>query len=154
VAIVVGLAAGGALLWRRRGARTAWARELGRVLTELRWADDQLVPGILAAPTAGQLAQVWTDGRPRLVAADEELYGLAGRAPDETRAASIRDLRAAIAGLMAAVDAEAGLTATGPDALRSARAAVERARAAFSAALAAAEGAPKPAAAAGGQPHS
>lgn len=79
------------------------------------------------------------------MAADQELYGLAGRAPDATRAASIAELRSAISGLMGAVDAEAGLTSTDPDALRAARADVERTRSDFSAALDAAEGRPKPA---------
>jgi hypothetical protein len=144
-AIVIGLAVGGTLLWRRRRARKTWADELGRVTTELRWGNDQLIPTMLAAPTAGEFAQAWTGGRLRLVAADQQLYALARRAPDETRAASIRGLRTAIASLMAAIDAEAGLGSTDADALRVARADVERARAAFSAALDAAEGKPKPA---------
>jgi hypothetical protein len=79
------------------------------------------------------------------VGADQELYALVGRAPDETAAASVRDLRTAIAGLVASVDAEAGLRSADPDALRAARADVERARTAFSAALDAAEGRPRPA---------
>jgi hypothetical protein len=144
-AIVTGLAIGGALLWRRRRARKAWADEMGQVTTELRWANDQLIPSMLAAHTAGEFARAWTDGRPRLVAADQQLYSLARRAPDEARAASIRELRTAIAGLMVAVDAEAGLTSTDPDALRAARAGVEGARAALSSALDAAEGTPRPA---------
>ena len=145
-AIVVALAVGGVLLWRRRSARKDWAEELGRVVTELRWANDQLIPGMLAAHTAREFAQAWTDGRPRLVAADQQLYALAQRAPDETGAASIAQLRTATAGLTSAVDAEAGLTSEDPDALRAARADVERARSGFSAALDAAEGKPQPAA--------
>jgi hypothetical protein len=46
---------------------------------------------------------------------------------------------------MGAVDGEAGLTSADPDALRAARADVERARTELSAALDAAEGKPKPA---------
>jgi len=144
-AIVVGLAVGGVLLWRRRSARMSWTGELGQVTTELRWANDQLLPGMLAAHTAGEFRQAWTDGRPRLVAADQRLYGLALRAPDEAGTASIGELRTALAGLMEAVDGEAGLTSADPDALRAARADVERARTGFSAALDAAEGKPKPA---------
>jgi hypothetical protein len=145
-AIVVALVVGGVLLWRRRSARQDWTEELGRVVTELRWANDQLIPGMFAARTAREFAQSWKDGRPRLVAADQELYGLAQRAPDETGAASIARLRSATAGLMSAVDGEAGLTSEDPEALRAARADVERARSEFSAALDAAEGKPQPAA--------
>jgi hypothetical protein len=145
VAIVVGLAVGGALLWRRRRGRKTWSDELGRVTTELRWADEQLIPSMLVAPTVSEFAQTWSDGRPRLVAADQQLYGLGRRAPDETRAASIVELRESIAGLTGAVDVEAGLTSTDSDALRTARAGVERARLRFSAALDAAEGRPAPA---------
>ena len=144
-AIVVGLAVGGVLLWRRRSARRSWSEQLGQVTTELRWANDQLIPGMLAAHTAGEFRQSWSDGRPRLVAADQQLYALARSAPEETRAASIGELRTAMAGLMSAVDGEAGLTSTDPDALRAARADVERARSGFTAALDAAEGKPQPA---------
>jgi len=144
VAIVVGLAVGGALLWRRRRRRRTWSEELGRVTTELRWADEQLIPSMLVARTVAEFAQAWSGGRPRLVAADQDLYGLARRAPDEARAASIAELREAIAGLMAAVDAEAGLASEDSAELRAARADVERTRLRFSAALDAAEGRPNP----------
>jgi hypothetical protein len=144
VAIVAGLVAGAVLLWRRRGRRKTWSDELARVTTELRWADDQLIPGMLTAPTAAEFARAWNDGRPRLVAADQQLYGLAQRAPEETGAATVAELRSAIAGLTAAVDAEAGLSSADPEELRAARAGVERARSAFAAALDAAEGTPRP----------
>ena len=145
-AVVVALVVGGVLLWRRRRARRSWAGEVDRVTTELRWANDQLVPSLLTAPTAGVYAQAWSDGRPRLVAADQELYGLARRAPDETRAASVAGLRPAIAGLIAAIDAEASLETTDPDERRAARAGVERARSEFAAALDVSEEKPQPAA--------
>jgi LPXTG-motif cell wall-anchored protein len=143
-AIVVALLVGGVLLWRRRRRRTTWSDEMGRVTTELRWADEQLIPSMLAAHTVAEFARTWSSGRPRLVAADQELYGLARRAPDEARAASIAELREAIAGVMSSVDAEAALTSMAPDELRAARADVERARSRFSAALDAAEGKPTP----------
>jgi hypothetical protein len=144
-AVVVALAVGGVLLWRRRRTRKTWSDEMSHVTTELRWADEQLIPSVLVSGTVAQFAQVWSDGRPRLVAADQQLFGLARRAPDETSAASIAELREAIAGLLRAVDAEAALTSMGSDELRAARAEVERARSRFSAALDAAEGRPKPA---------
>jgi hypothetical protein len=144
-AIVVGLGVGGALLWRRRSARRNWAGELGKVTTELRWANEQLVPSMLTARTAGEFGQAWAAGRPRLVAADQQLYGLARRAPDGSEAAAVGELRSAMAGLMGAIDGEAGLTSTDPEALRAARAEVERARSVFAAALDAAEGTPRPA---------
>jgi hypothetical protein len=144
--IVVALVVGGVLLWRRRRTRTTWDGELNRVITEVRWANDELLPGMLAAPTSAEFQQTWTGGRPRVVAADQELYALTGRAPDEKRAAPINELRTAIAGLLRAVDAEAGLTSQDPDALRAARAEVERARSALSDALDTAEGkTPQPA---------
>jgi len=144
-AVVVALVVGGALLWRRRRRRTTWSDEMSRVTTELRWADEQLIPSMLGAHTVAEFAQTWNDGRPRLVAADQQLYGLARRAPDETRAASVAELREAIAGLLTAVDAEAALTSMASGELRTARADVERARSTFSAALDRAEGKPKPA---------
>jgi hypothetical protein len=144
-AIVVALVVAGVLLWRRRRRRTTWSDEMSRAITELRWADEQLVPSMLAAHTVAEFARIWNGGRPRLVAADQELYGLARRAPDEASAASIAELREAIAGLLGAVDAEAALTSMASEELRTARADVERARSRFSAALDAAEGRPAPA---------
>jgi hypothetical protein len=118
---------------------------MSRVLTELRWADEQLVPSMLEAQSVAAFARAWSGGRPRLVTADQQLYGLARRAPDETGAASIAELREAIAGLLGAVDTEAALTSMASEELRAARADVERARTRFAAALDAAEGKPTPA---------
>jgi hypothetical protein len=144
-AIVMALAVGGALLWRRRKRRKTWSDEMAHVTTELRWADEQLIPGMLAARTVAEFTRAWSGGRPRLVAADQQLFGLARRTPDEPSAASIAELRDAIAGLLRAVDAEAALTSMASEELRTARAEVERARSRFAAALDAAEGKPKPA---------
>jgi hypothetical protein len=141
-AIVAGLVVVGVLLWRRRGLKT-WNDELGKATAELRWVDGELIPGMLAAHTTVEFTRAWTDGRSRLVAADQQLFGLAARAPDETRSASVTRLRKAIGGLISAVDAEVGLASTHPDALRAARADVERARSEFSLALNAAEGNPR-----------
>jgi hypothetical protein len=78
------------------------------------------------------------------VAADQQLFALAGRTSDWTRSASLSRLRTAIAGLMRAVDAEAASTSTDPEALRALRADVERARSQFSAALDEAAGTRRP----------
>jgi hypothetical protein len=137
---VMALAVGGALLWRRRKRRKTWSDEMAHVTTELRWADEQLIPGMLAARTVAEFTRAWSGGRPRLVAADQQLFGLARRTPDEPSAASIAELRDAIAGLLRAVDAEAALTSMASEELRTARA-----RSRFAAALDAAEGKPKPA---------
>jgi hypothetical protein len=144
-AIAVALVVAGVLLWRRRRRRTTWSDEMRQVTTELRWADEQLIPSMLGAHTVTEFAQAWSGGRPRLVAADQQLYAVARRAPDETTAASVAELREAIAGLLVAVDAESALTSLDSEGLRSARADVERARSRFSAALDAAEGKPSPA---------
>jgi hypothetical protein len=142
--IVAALAVAGVLILRHRAALNAWNTELGNTISELRWVDDQLIPSMLAARTATEFARAWTDGRPRLVAADQQLYALAGRTSDWTRSASLSRLRTAIAALMRAVDAEASSTSTEPEALRAARADVERARSQFSAALNETAGTPRP----------
>jgi hypothetical protein len=138
-AALIGLAIGGVVVWRRLAARNAWQAQLASVATELRWVDEQLIPGMLAAPTAAAFTQAWTDGRPRLIAADQQLFALGRSAPDDTRSGSVSRLRSAVGGLIRAIDVEAGLTSPDPDALRAARAAVERARLEFSSALDAVE---------------
>ena len=122
----------------------AWGAELNTTINELRWVEDQLIPGMLAAPTAAEFTQAWTDGRPRLVAADQELFVLAGRTSDWKKSSSLSRLRTAIANLMRAVDGEARSTSTDPEALRAARGDVERARSQFSAALDETAGTPPP----------
>jgi hypothetical protein len=141
-AALIGLAIGGVVIWRRLAARNAWQDQVTKVTTELRWVDEQLIPGMLAAPTAAAFAQAWTDGRPRLVAADQQLFALGRSAPDDTRSGSVSRLRSAVGELIRAIDVEAGLTSPDPDALRAARAAVERARLEFSSALDAVEPSP------------
>ena len=143
-AIVVAAGAATVLILRHRGAQNAWNGELQTTITELRWVEDQLIPGMLAAPTAAEFTQAWTDGRPRLVAADQQLFVLAGRTSDWQKSASLSRLRTAISSLMHAVDAEARSTSTDPAALRAARAEVERARSQFSAMLDEAAGTPQP----------
>ncbi|MDQ6772189.1 MAG: hypothetical protein M3024_04255 [Candidatus Dormibacteraeota bacterium] len=134
--VLVGLVVGGVLLARSRSRRQAWTGQLAKLATDLRWVERDLMPWLMSAATAAEFVRIWTDGRSRLVAADQQLYGLLDQAPDAASTTSVTGLRAAIAGLIGAVDAEAALTAeAGPDALRLARSVVERARAAFTAAL-------------------
>ena len=129
------LAIAGVLILRHRAALNAWNSELLATITDLRWVEDQLIPGMLAAHTAAEYTQAWTDGRPRLVAADQQLFALAGRTSDWTKSASLSRLRTAIAGLTRAVDVEASSASTDPEALRAARADVEGARSEFTTAL-------------------
>jgi hypothetical protein len=134
-AAVIGLAVAGVAVWRRQAARGSWQDELRKVTTELRWVDEQLIPLMLSAPTAAAFAQAWTDGRPRLIAADQQLFALGRSSPDDTRSTSVSRLRSAVGELIRAIDAEAGLGSPDPDALRAARAAVERARSELTSAL-------------------
>lgn len=133
--MAAGLAALGVILWRRHSAAASWNAELAKSTTELDWVDAELLPALLGAPTSAEFVRTWTDGRSRLVATDQQLFGLSRSAPDENRTQVVSQLRTTIAGLIAAVDAEAGLTSSDPDELRAIRAGVEKARSEFKAAL-------------------
>jgi hypothetical protein len=134
--LAVGLIVG---LWvrsRRRSPHPSWDAEVQRAVTDLRWVQNELVPSVLRAPSSGEFAQIWTDGRPRLVAADQRVYGLAEKAPDPDHAAALDQLRASLEALTGDLDIEAHLAETATvDMFRAARAAVEQSLTEFSAAL-------------------
>jgi len=128
------------VVWnRRRAALAAWEDRLTAAVGEVRWVEASLVPPVLRAGTVAEAAAVWSAGRPRVLAIDEELFALASSTPDEERRGRASLLRERLGALTAAVDADTATDAqSDAEGLRARRGAIEQARADLLAALEAA----------------
>ncbi len=129
LAVVAGLVVAGVLWSRSRSASKEIDRRFELVRSELTWADEDLLPRVLASPSTAEAAGLWQAGRPRLLVVEEELRQLAVVASSQERQDRARQWRTALASLVTAVDAETSLSPSADsERLRAARAQVEEAR--------------------------
>jgi len=129
LAVVAGLVVAGVLWWRSRNATKEIDRRFDLVRSELAWADEDLLPRVLASPSTAEAAGLWQAGRPRLLVVEEELRQLAVAASSQDRQDRAKQWRTALASLVTAVDAETSLSPSADsERLRAARAQVEEAR--------------------------
>lgn len=134
--LLVAAAAAGFVAWRAVKSRQDWDRRYARARTELQWAESELVPRVLSAPTTAAAATQWEAGRTRVMLAAEELRLLSRSAPASGRAENSRALSTALAELTGALDADTALNPeSDADTVRAAVVAVESARRALAAAL-------------------
>ena len=129
VAIGAALAVAGIMWSRSRSAAKEIDRRFELVRSDLDGADADLLPRVLASPSAAEASALWQAGRPRLLVAEEELRLLAVAGTDKDRQGQARQWRTALASLVTAVDAETSLPPSADAGrLRSTRAGVEEAR--------------------------
>lgn len=129
LAVVAGAVVAGVLWWRSRSATREIDRRFDLVRSELGWADAELLPRVMASPSAAEAAELWQAGRTRLLVVEEELRQLAVVASSQERQDRALQWRAALASLVTSVDAETSLPPSADsERLRSARARVEEAR--------------------------
>ena len=134
--LLAAAAAAGIVAWRAVKSRQEWDRRFGRARTELQWAEGELVPRVLSAPTTAAAATQWEAGRTRVMLAAEELRLLSKSAPASGRAENSRALATALAELTGALDADTALNPeSDADTVRAAVVAVESARRALPEAL-------------------
>ncbi|HSO70281.1 MAG TPA: hypothetical protein VLQ67_11665 [Arachnia sp.] len=129
LAIGAALAVAGIMWSRSRSAAKEIERRFALVRSDLSWADADLLPRVLASPSAAEASALWEAGRPRLLVAEEELRLLAVAGTDTAQQDRARQWRTALASLVTAVDVETSLPPSADaERLRSARAGVEEAR--------------------------
>jgi hypothetical protein len=133
IALVTALAAG-LLIWRSR-RKSAWDAEASGLAADTRSAIATRLPSALVTETPAQRALAWPPVRAGLVDLIRRADLLAERATDEGRRNRAAQLRGLLQNLVAAVDAENEVLATGRDWTRL-RPRVEEAERALSAALA------------------
>ena len=127
--LVAAAIAAGIVAWRIVRSRQEWDRRFDRARAELDWAERELVPRVLAAPTSAAAGTQWEAGRTRVRLAAEELRLLSTSAPGAARAEQVSGLSRALAELTGALDADTSLNPEADaDTVRAAVVGVESAR--------------------------
>jgi hypothetical protein len=91
--VAVGAVAAAAIGLRAR-RRSKWQEQLDSARSEARWFAEELLPRLQRTGSAAELAGGWQVGAPRVASTEDQLTGLAARAPgeeQEQRSLALRD---------------------------------------------------------------
>jgi hypothetical protein len=97
---------------RGRRAKKTWNAQLAGATAEATWLAHELLPAALTAESAAARRTVWLAARPRVEALERRLSGVVASAPTDWLD-SLGRLRAAVAGLRSAMDADAAAQPSG-----------------------------------------